>query len=682
MKIFFITIITISLTLNPLMVTGQTTSTFKPNSGSDLLKKYAGVNFGDSAGAILSCLDVGGKVMNLFDSLLNKKKDKEGGSKTGGILGGAISETVPVTDAEAQKKIEAANKKDKCLDAVAYALAKQALSQVTNKTLNWVNTGFGGNPFYVRDIDSFLTSIKNEKVRDYIRIADNINKGNGDAVGASVTSKIIEMITGRPSSVSTPTTQSELKYDAFTKDFSSGGWDAWYRMTQLGENPIGAILSTSQQLGKNIEEQQQSTKNEIANGNGFLSQKLCVEYAQISPDDSSEFNSQITNPDGSPKCLRYETVTPGSVIAAQTQTITNSGTRQLEAADELNEVLGAFFDSLLNKLFNKGLQTLGRDSGDSYGNQLSGFGGNGSNIVIGSNGQPINGTGSGVVLPYNQSGDDFDPSNFNISNPRHIAAIIKTQKTFLSRALDSQASLQKIVPNLGHLDYCLPGPHPSWVSDTDQGAGSLFTSIQSSGVANPITGLFEIQPYDLFDPLRNSTQLFSGKTLTIQNDLFASGAEIAELLRNWFSSYKTTVGATFSQSALSDAFANTESTSAGQLFARGFVTDAITETSLLPNYISSIIETDSQYEVAIPETRTAITELELIRAEVLSIVTTARTRHISTKQAQGITVNMSCLNEAYDISNAPITAPAREEADATAELDTLEAAQTSFYNNL
>lgn len=687
MKYLLTPILIATIILSPIFVDAQTVGQnqqilqrFQPNvtaqtSGNSI----GGVSFSGISGSILACANVGGKITSAISGLF-KNSTKKATSKVGKLLGSLTGQQVPTSDQTAQDKQETANKKESCLDAIAYTVAKQALGQVTNKTLNWVNTGFGGNPFYVRNIDSFLGSIKNDEIRNYIGIADNINKGNGDAVGASVTSKIIEMITGRPSSVSTPTTQSELKYEAFTKDFSSGGWDAWYRMTQLGENPIGAILSTSQQLGKNIEEQQQATKNEISNGNGFLSQKLCVEYAStVDPNDP---NNLVLGLDGLPKCLRFETVTPGSVIAAQTQTITNSGTRQLEAADELNEVLGAFFDSLLNKLFNKGLQTLGRDSGDSYGNQLSGFGGNGSNIVTGSNGQPINGTGSGVVLPYNQSGDDFDPSNFNISNPRHIAAIIKTQKTFLSRALDSQASLQKIVPNLGHLDYCLPGPHPSWVSDTDQGAGSLFTSIQSSGVANPITGVFEIQPYDLFDPLRNSTQLFSGKTLTIQNDLFASGAEIAELLRDWFSSYKTTIGATFSQSALSNAFANTESTSAGQLFARGFVTDAITETSLLPNYISSIIETDSQYGTAIPETRTAITELELIRAEVLNIVTTARTRHIATKQAQGITVNMSCLNEAYDISNAPIVAPAREEADATAELDALEAAQTSFYNNL
>lgn len=686
MKYLLTSILITTIIFSPIVVDAQTTSQnqqvlqrFQPNlSAQTNGTSIGGVSFSGVSGSILACANVGGKITSAISGLF-KKGAKKAGSKLGSLFGSVTGQQVPTTDSTAQEKLETANNKESCLDAIAYSIAKQALGQVTNKTLNWVNTGFGGNPLYVRNIDSFLGSIKNDEIRNYIGIADNINKGNGDAVGSSVTSKIIEMVTGRPSSVSTPTTQSELKYDAFTKDFSSGGWNAWYNMTQLGENPIAAILSTSQQLGKNIEEQQQSTKNELANGGGFLSQKQCVEWAKIDPDDDA---SSYQNADGSPKCLKFETVTPGSVIGAQIQTVTNSGTRQLEAADELNEVLGAFFDSLLNKLFNKGLQSLGRDSADNYGNQLSGFGGTGSNIVIGTNGQPINGTGSGVVLPFNQLGGDFDTTNFNISNPRHIASIIKTQKTFLSRALDSQASLQKIVPNLGHLDYCLPGPHPSWASDTDQGSGSFFASLRASGVSNPGTGFFTIQPYELFDPLKNSGQTFSDKTLMVQNKLFTSGAELAEVFMDWFVSYKATVGATFSETALSSAFANIETTTSGQAFARGFVSDAITETTLLPNYLQAVIETDSQYETAIPETRTAITELEAIRAEVLSIVTTARTRHIAAKRAQGITVNLTCLNEAYDISNAPITAPAREEPDATAELNALEAAQTSFYNNL
>lgn len=697
MKHLLTSILIATVLFSPLGVSAQTTGQnqqilqrFQPNATVQTSgNKIGGISFSGISGSVLACSGAGKEINNALARLGQKLAGSKSGFLKGvgkalGIGGGGSGlggSEVPTTDSTAQTKLEAANKKESCLDAIAYTLAKQALQQVTNKTLNWVNTGFGGNPFYIRDASSFLRSIEKESFKDYINIA---SQTDNQIIGESVSNKLVELFTGRraPQLDRLPQTAAELKYDAFSKDFTQGGWGGWLDVTVNNQNPLGQFLNITEKLSKDYGEKEDQTNKELEQGNGFLSQKKCVEYAQISPDDSSEFNTQVTNADGSPKCLKYETVTPGSVIAAQTQNITNSGTRQLEAADELNEVLGAFFDSLLNKLFNKGLQTLGRDSGDNFGNNLSGFGGQGSNTVIGSNGQPINGTGSGVVLPYNQSGDAYDTSTFNISNPRHIAAVIKTQKIFLNRALDSQASLQKIVPNLGHLDYCLPGPHPTWAADTEAGALSLFTSMRGSGMANPSSGFFAIDPYDLFDPLKGTSKTFTNKSLVIQNDTFVSGSDIAELFSNWLSVFETSINTSFSEAGLSTSYAALETTTSGQAFARGFVSDAFNETSQLPQYLQAVIETDSQYESATTDTRSAITELESIRAEVLDIVTTARNRHIATKRAQGITVNMACLNEAYDISNTPITAPAREESDATVQLNDLEAAQTSFYNNL
>ncbi|MCC7436719.1 hypothetical protein IT402_02510 [Candidatus Nomurabacteria bacterium] len=650
--------------------------------------KIGGVSFSGLGSSILACSGAGKEINNAITRLGDKLADSNSGFLKGlgkalGIGTGGSSALgggeVPTNSNSANTELKSANKKESCLDAVAYTLAKQALSQVTNKTLNWVNTGFGGNPFYVRDIDSFLKSIEKEKYSDYINIVSN---SDNQLISGGVTNKLIELFTGKksPTLSYTPRTSEEIKYDAFSKDFTNGGWSQWLNITTGSQNPLGQFLNVTENLSRSFGEQQDQASKELTQGNGFLSQKKCVEYAQApSPDDDYDFN---LNSDGSLKCLKYETVTPGSVIASQTQNITNSGTRQLEAADELNEVLGSFFDSLLNKLFNKGLQTLGRNSGDNFGNDFSQFGGQGSNIVIGSNGQPINGTGSGVILPFDQGGDDYDTSSFNISNPRHIASIIKAQKTFLNKALDSQASLQKIIPNLGRLDYCLPGPTPSWQTGVATNSQILFGTMRASGMANSVTGFFNIQPYDFIDTLKNNTFSFSNKTLVIQNDPFVSGADIANIFSGWLQSFQNSISSSFSSLSLASSFSSLETTASGQQFARGFVSDAINETSLIPQYLQSVVETDNQYESALNQTRSTITELESIRAEVLDIVTTARTRHIANKRAQGITVNMTCLNEAYDISNAPISGSPRQESDATTLLNDLEAAQNSFYNNL
>jgi hypothetical protein len=689
----FILLILIALN-TPIEASAQTMQRFTPTNGSQRSSLLNSTNITNTVSTVVGCTDLGNKIIKSLTKLALKSSSKILKGAIKGVAGffglGKAADSLlekeeqSVKDEEARAKQEQLRKKEYCYDRIAYTLTQAALSQLSNKTLNWVNTGFGGNPFYVRDIDSFLTSIKNEKVRDYIRIADNINSGDGTAVGNNVTNKIIEMVTGRSVPSVGPSTASELKYDSFTKDFSSGGWDSWYGMTQLGENPIGEVLTVSQQLGKNIGQQQDYVQKEIAQGDGFLSQKQCAEWAKIDPDE--EYSGQ--NPDGSPKCLKYETVTPGTVIAEQTKQITGSLARQLEAADEMNEVLSKFFSGLINNLFNKGLQSLGTASNQDFGsfgnNDLTGFSGTGSNLVYDSLGQPVNGTGTSVLPVYDSSASGYDTGDFNISNPKHIAQVIKIQKDFLSQTLDSQAAIRKVIPNLGQLDYCLPGPNLSWSEGIQQNIPVSQTAFSSIRFAPAGTvGSFETSPYTLSGHIVNRTKNFPEKTFFIMNITRNNvGASVNEKFAEWLTSFETNMDDAFGLQALSTAFENLESTIAGKTFARGFVKDALLETATLPDYVEAISENDTIYTENIAELENNIPELEDIRAEVLSIITTARNRHIAAKQAQGITVNMACLNEAYDISNSVINGKTREESDPTALLNAMESAQTSFYNNL
>lgn len=720
MKQFFIASLTLSLALSPVFVFAQTTSTlqrFQPNvtltSGNNA-SGFGGVSFSGVGSAVLKCSGTTKAIGNAINDLGGTKSS---GGVLGGIgkalgisAGGAGIAKVPTTDSGVEAENKKANKKEECYDAVAYTLAKSALQQVTNKTLNWVNTGFGGNPFYLRDVDSFLHGIEKEKLRSYLGV---ISESGNQVINQSVSNQLISIFSGKPvvKTETLPKTEEEKKYVAFSKDFTKGGWDSWFNITQGDQNPLGQFLIVSEQYARDTGKEKENIKQELAQGNGFLSQKKCVEYAPArSTDDSYDFN---TNPDGSPKCLKYETVTPGAIIADQTKQVTSSGIRQLEAADELNEVIGSYLDKFLNALFNKGLQTLGRSSGDNFGNSLSGFGGVGSNVVVGSNGQPINGTGSGISLPFNQSGSGYDVSEFNISNPRHIAAVIKVQKDFQSQALDSRAALDKIVPNLGYLDYCFPGPNSAWQNDLDSNLDAFSTAIISgtADISNSGNGSIATTPYTLANSMLQKTKTMPTKTLVVSNgpvtttqgsggsgfgiiggiigliagtthDTSAVAPATASVFSTWKDDLITTINNQFDLNTISAAFAQTQQTSAQQAFARGFVRDASTQLRLLPGYIESTVNTDDQYQQALDTTEVNIDQLEAIRSEVLDIVKTARARHIAAKRTQGITVNTTCLDQNYDISNNPIVGTSRSESDADALLDTMEAAQTTFYNNL
>ncbi len=704
----------------------QPNMTIQQNSNG---KSFGGVSFSGVGATIAGCSGAGQQINNALTKLGDKMAKSESGFVkgigkalgigTGGSgLGGG---KVPVDAKSVEDQQKTSNKKESCLDALAYTLSKQALSQVTNKTLNWVNTGFGGNPFYVRDMDSFLRSIEKETFQSYINATNRIEN---QIIGQTVNNSLISIFSGRAIPAVTRSAQNEVEkqYNNFSNDFTKGGWASWLNATQGDQNPLGQFMIVSEQLSRDYAQKEQNTTQELTQGQGFLSQKKCVEYAQApSVDDDYDFN---LNADGSLKCLKYETVTPGSVIAEQTKQVTSSSIRQLEAADELNEVLGAFFDQLLNQLFNKGLQTLGRNSGDNFGNTLSGFGGSGSNTVTGSNGQPINGTGTGVALPYNQVGSGFFDDTFNISNPRHITAVLRTQKNFLNQALDSRAALQKIVPLAGRLDYCLPGPNANALSTAQTNSDEFFTAFDSGasvigGTTNlpvgggGIFGGFSINgngsrpissgPFSLSDKLRNTNVAFDEKVFLTTNTPFTTSTSggflgifggtttidfsqalprFRTILEGYVEDFVTAMNQNYNTDVISAAFESTQTTDAAKAFARGYVKDAYNQSRLLPDYVTSTISTDNEYQDAIDATEIVIPQLEEIRNEVFAIVTTARTRYIAEKRAQGITINTTCLDQNYDIRNTAVVGAPRVETDANDLLDAVEQARVEFYNGI
>lgn len=674
-------------------VFAQATQPFTPNTTQTQTTGQrtfgGGVSFSGVGGAIASCL-AGSKfaqdgIKGLKDSL---------GINTGSSSG-ATGLSVAVNDSRGTAEEQKQNEKERCLDAVAYSVAQTSLQQMTNQTLNWVNTGFAGNPLYVRDTQSFLSSIENQQIRNFVQTS--VTGGNQGATGGQVTNGLISILTGRKINSSTaPQTQSEQEYQSFMTDFRNGGWSGWLRSIDPSVNPVAQTLKQSQDLQNNITENKLSIIQELEQGSGFLSQKRCAE------------EGSGTNPDGSKTCLRYETVTPGSVIASQLQTVLGSKTRQLENADELNEIVGAFFDSLLNNLFGQGLQALSTGVGRRTGTTGTQFGGPGSNVLIGSNGQ--------VIPSLTNSPKGIDTGDFNISNPRHLAAIIKTQKDFLNQSLDSQASLQKIPLNLGKLDYCFPGPNPGWESAVETSAPGFQGAILQ-GKPKFGDGTLVLGKYSLFDPVKNEMREFvrareSGRYdyqiyLELRNiasysvlpsplDLIIGtifgnqeGADMTRvpprvlfILDFWYDEYRAEMERRYNEIALQNAFIQAREGIESAAFVRTYVKNIYKQISGLYGYAQATTVLDAEYNNITDETTVAIERLEKIRARQLAIVTAARARHIAEKRAQGITVNLSCLNQNYDITNTPIVGKVRQEPDADTEKALLQKYSDEFYANV
>jgi len=318
-----------------------------------------------------------------------------------------------VTDPDTTRAIEAtdnnqdaAAKREECFNGLAYTLAKNQLASMTRQTVNWVNSGFNGNPMYVQNITNLTNSIERNVLEtgteilanglfpyggDFSELVVRSYNTGGTKYGAanflnSLTSDLSAFITDDDSYFPTNTIQeSRLREqrasNAFANDFSVGGWDGYLALTQRDQNnPLGFTMQASQYLADRIEQQSYETNNELLTNNGFLSQKKCVKWqlydeatgkAQLKEvlGHSSQLAKKYEHVYGPSKISQfdkcapdgYEVVTPGSIIKDKLTTYVNSPERQLELADTINKSLNSLFTSLIEKFRQEGLFGLSQE---------------------------------------------------------------------------------------------------------------------------------------------------------------------------------------------------------------------------------------------------------------------------------------------------------------------------------
>lgn len=493
------------------------------------------------------------------------------------------------------KVLENTKKRDECLNGIAITLAKNQLTSMTRYTMNWINTGFNGDPMYVRNITSFTNSIEKNILEKNIAQLSNSNKAypygtdfsrsaiNGYKIGSGFRSGATNFLDSLTSDLGSFLSDPESYYgysektameraqeanERFSNDFSVGGWNGWLALTQRDQNnPLGFTMQASQYLADQQENEVQNTKEELLTNNGFLSQKKCAEWQQYLDEGIAE-EELIINDDGSSsytpiysknksseydQCVKYEVVTPGSIIRDKLGTYINSPERQLELADTINESLNSLFSALISKFQNQGLSSL---STEKYEYTSSNMGvGYGSNVDLFTNGSAtggyINGSfdltrdlGNTYIHEYTQrplgtwnantgivdssnppkklyigvgpfsgeenietgrgsatignlnnvyytvsvagntklfndgyngwakndrafwNGREWQNWKVGTTNPIKKRGVIQIQKDYIVAAKEILSKLPNIMPKIGELDYCIPGPNPNWEANS------------------------------------------------------------------------------------------------------------------------------------------------------------------------------------------------------------------------
>lgn len=645
------------------------------NSGNTYGGLTGGVAISGVGGAIASCTNAGEFLSNTASSLFSAKLFGGLSKSLSSYIPGAGG-AVEVSDTKAQNKLTSLDTTSKCLDGVAYAVAKNTLAQVTNKTINWVNTGLNGNPLYVQNVDSFMRTIESQQVRAYLQTVQDSDPIFGNAIASVIRGSITGQTDGLINVA--PNTPQARQYDLFMKDFTNGGWSS---LLNPRNNPIGALFNATDTLSNNVTTAQNNAAAEIQRNKGFLDLKHCVEFDQssINNDALSAFSFST------PACKQWVTDTPGSIIASQVETITNSPIRQLEYADKINQVLGGFFDSFVNSLLSRGLRGSGFGSGASYG-----FSTQGNNIVLNSSGGVLN--LNGADLGYQSAGSGLG-QDFDISRPQQLKAILQTQYDYLDRAKDAQAALARVVPAVGALDYCMPGPNPTWAQNAPGSLASFTGSLQQASKDNPsvfenvvsalpVVGSFLgslffgskeppqvwSTPGILNDPTTgmsikvsrtffNPSSDFKGGQSTLVNALNTAYGKLSDQYN--FYNYTSPMSTSPAGKAFIDAAINDPDRS----YVAGFLSDAYNESASLLSYNKAASEIDQQYDTNIGQTQSNIDQMKLIRQQVNDIVARAKTRYIAQRAQQGNPVDMACINKAYVIENTEIKGVGRLEPD-------------------
>lgn len=247
---------------------------------------------------------------------------------------------------------------DRIVDGFAMVIAQQMVDRMVQSTVKWAQSGFEGGPAYATDPKQYFSNLADGVAGDFIRGTDLgfLCSPFQASIRVSLTQNYYE---SQPFQCTL--TQITGNIEDFYNDFSKGGWDAWFTMTQNPvNNPYGAFLAAKVELDSRVASALNVEQKQLDWNQGFLSWSKCLrtnesaEYIDEWNPETEEFE-HIPNPNhqggkAEGECLaRGPTETPGSTIKAQLDKVLPSGLDKLITAQHIDQLVSAFAAGLLQK---------------------------------------------------------------------------------------------------------------------------------------------------------------------------------------------------------------------------------------------------------------------------------------------------------------------------------------------
>ena len=245
---------------------------------------------------------------------------------------GVILTAIGVSTAATAVSTAALVTKEYILDTFVYAFLKILIRTFTQGIVSWIRTGgFQGQSLM---IDNFEEHFKREIDNAAGIFLEDIAGPEFTALLCDGLRITIPRFAGTRSSFANRArctiTRIVDNLENFHVRFSYGGWAGWNSLLQANNNWMGVLLMTKDE-------------GEKRKADAYLaaSKKIDTTTGGLVPSEDCDRTSlgHIVN------CV---TKTPGKIVAKAAEDVFGSGVRQLELADEINEIIAAALDQLIS----------------------------------------------------------------------------------------------------------------------------------------------------------------------------------------------------------------------------------------------------------------------------------------------------------------------------------------------
>ncbi len=295
-----------------------------------------------------------------------------GGGIGGTLIVGNTLVAVPVNDIALNAQTAYGNTlktndtvRDNFLNCIARGIARAAIQQITASVVNWINSGFNGQPSFVRNYQQFFTNVADQAAGEFIRgsslsflcspfqlqirVAIAQSYARQGAMSCSLTS-IIKNVTG-----------------FMNGNFSQGGWGGLLQFTSIPtNNPFGAFAYAQVGLTNAQNQAVGQRQQDYILGRGFISSTKEVNCTVTSgpPAGGTRPGQKTTAIEGGQyRTCNTVVTTPGSTIAESLNKTLGVSQDSLNLAKSFDEIISALITQLMTRTLQGGLSELSGQSG-------------------------------------------------------------------------------------------------------------------------------------------------------------------------------------------------------------------------------------------------------------------------------------------------------------------------------